>query len=297
MLRVVLFLAFAAANGLADAVRMVAVNHAAHSGRRVSDVVAVTFLLAVPALWVVAIVVGVTSGWQWSAAATLGVTISAAANTVMQPLLAWSARHGGMGRATSWLGLSPVLVAAAGPIVGDALPGPLGWAGVVAVTVGVIVCNWGRGNAERPGAATAAAAAAASCGVVAVLAERSAIATVPPALFAAVLITVLAPSLFMTSRVLARVDGAAPTRFGELIRTPVVLAAAAATAGVVTVGMAAVALGPAWVVLSMKRLALPLSTGAARVLDRRAGRGVEGRRTLIGSCVVVAGVAAVAVAT
>ena len=289
-----LFLSLAAANGLADAVRMVAVNHVAHSGRRVSDVVAASFLVAIPILWVVAIVVGWRTGWQWSSAATVAVAVSAGVNTAMQPLLAWSARHGGMGRATSWLGLSPVLVAAAGPLIGDALPGALGWAGAAAVTVGVIVCNWGRGNSDRPVAATAAAATAALCGVVAVLAERSAISTVTPVLFGAVLITLLGPALFVTSRVLARVDGATPTPLKELLGVPALLAAGVATAGVFTLGLGAVALGPAWVVLSMKRLAVPLSTAAARVLDRRAGRGVEARRTLIGSCIVVAGGVAVA---
>jgi drug/metabolite transporter (DMT)-like permease len=287
------FLALALATAAGETVRLLSSNEALHRGRRTVEVIAASYLLALPLVWLAAIAQGLASGWRWTLAATLGAAGSAAANTAMAPLLTWAARHGGMGRASSWLGATPVVVAALGGVVGDGPPSAAGWAGCAAVAVGVAICNRGTGAGDRPGLASLAGAGAALCGVAAVLSERAVIRDVPSMLFAAVVVTMLAPMLLLARRAIDPTVGALDLRALLRVR-PVV--AAGATAVTTVAGLAAVASGPAWAVVAVKRLSVPGATVANRVVDRRAGRRPERPHVVVGSVIVALGVLAVAAA-
>lgn len=288
------FLALALATAAGETFRLLSSNEALHRGRRTVEVIAASYLLALPLVWFAAIAQGLAGGWRWTLAATFGAAGSAAANTAMAPLLTWAARHGGMGRASSWLGATPVVVAALGGVVGDGPPSPAGWAGCAAVAVGVAVCNRGTGAGDRPGLASLAGAGAALCGVAAVLSERAVIRDVPSMLFAAVVVTMLAPMLLLARRAIDPTVGSLDLR--SLLRVRPVVAAGVATAVTTVAGLAAVATGPAWAVVAVKRLSVPGATVANRAVDRRAGRRPEQPHVVVGSIVVALGVLAVAAA-
>lgn len=55
--------------------------------------------------------------------------------------------------------------------------------------------------------------------------------------------------------------------------------------------------GPAWALLALKRLSIPLGTLSGRVLDRCDGREGESPRTVAGAVLVAGGVAVTASAT
>jgi drug/metabolite transporter (DMT)-like permease len=287
-----LFLALALATAAGETLRLVSANEAVHAGRRTVDVIATAYLIALPLVWAAAAAQGLARGWTWTLAATVGAAASAGANTAMMPLLTWAARHGGMGRASSWLGTTPVVVAALGGLVGDAQPTVVGWAGCAAVAVGVAICNRGPGAGDHPGRASLAGAGAAACGVVAVLAERAVIRDVSSMLFAAVVVTMLAPALLLARRGLDPTASARDLR--PLAASPAVAIAGAATAATTVAGLAAVAAGPAWAVVAIKRLSLPGAAVLARWTDGRAGRRQERPQVVLGATLVALGVLAVA---